>query len=143
MVGSGATTGKALGIVVRDDLAYVANGSSGLKILPVQCAGTSGIGESPSSGVSGPVQLALSPNPSGGVTSIRFQLPGPSGVRLAVYDPAGRLVRQIREGSEIGGQHLDVWDGRDDHGVPVARGIYLIRLSWSGGVAAGSLTVLR
>jgi flagellar hook assembly protein FlgD len=55
-------------------------------------------------------------------------------VALAVYDPAGRRVRQLVSGREPAGEHAVVWDLRDERGGPVGAGVYFARLE-SGGQA--------
>jgi hypothetical protein len=76
------------------------------------------------------------PNPFRGETRIRFALPGPAeGADLAVYDIAGRRVRELTpgRGSGAGGGEA-TWDGRDERGRPVPSGIYLFRLDTGGEV---------
>jgi hypothetical protein len=41
------------------------------------------------------------------------------------------------------GKQSATWDGNDDRGRPMASGIYVVRVSWPGGTAAGRLTLLR
>jgi hypothetical protein len=68
------------------------------------------------------------PNPFGGRTTIQFTLPLSSPVRLVVYDVAGRVVRTLVDETVPAGYHATEWDGRDDAGRTLVRGIYFYRL---------------
>ena len=55
---------------------------------------------------------------------------GDDETRLEFYDAQGRLVRTLVDRTQDGPrQHSVVWDGRDDHGLRVASGVYHYRLS--------------
>lgn len=74
-------------------------------------------------------------NPSRGSTELSYSLPSQAGVRLAVYDLRGRLVRELVDTVSGPGVHLITWDGRDRHGIPVSAGVYFGQLvTQSGGV---------
>jgi hypothetical protein len=71
------------------------------------------------------------PNPatSGAVTHVPIEAPqNTSGARVAILDPAGHVVRHldVAPGS-VGFMQLD-WDGRNDHGVACAPGVYRAQL---------------
>ncbi len=71
-----------------------------------------------------------SPNPFNPRTAIRFRLPQAGSVRLAIHDPAGRLVRTLVADRILpAGTQESVWDGRDDAERPVGTGTYFARLS--------------
>jgi flagellar hook assembly protein FlgD len=53
-------------------------------------------------------------------------------VTLAVFDPAGRRVRQLVSGSQPAGEHSVVWDLRNERGDAVGAGVYFALLE-SGG----------
>jgi hypothetical protein len=75
------------------------------------------------------------PNPFRHATQITFDLPVAAGVRLAIFDVAGRRVRTLVD-RELGpGRHRPEWDGRDDLGRRAARGVYFVRLE-TGSFAA-------
>ena len=84
-----------------------------------------------------PTELALSfsaprPNPSRGEVELSFGQPAAGHVRLAVYDPQGRLVRTLTDADLAAGPHYATWDGADDAGRRVAPGIYLARFEAHG-----------
>ncbi|MDD4857992.1 MAG: FlgD immunoglobulin-like domain containing protein, partial [Candidatus Krumholzibacteria bacterium] len=72
------------------------------------------------------VELAMtsSPNPFRGSTSIELSVPEGCQARIAIYDAAGRRVRELFSKTLCRGSHSFVWDGADDAGRTVAAGIY-------------------
>jgi hypothetical protein len=73
--------------------------------------------------------LANRPNPFNLRTTIRYELPLATGIRLKIYDVAGRRVRVLEEDPyKSAGRHGVVWDGRDDWGGPVSSGVYFFQL---------------
>ena len=101
------------------------------------CDGPAGVQD----GTSAPGALRITgnyPNPFNPCTTIEFTLPRAEAVRLAVYDVAGRLVRELETGGvREAGRHEVVWDGRDGRGRALASGVYQARLS------AGSVVTTR
>jgi hypothetical protein len=68
------------------------------------------------------------PNPFNPVTRIRYELGRTAHVTLSVYDVAGRMVRQLENGSVPPGIYTAVWDGTNENGAAVSSGIYFYRL---------------
>jgi len=72
------------------------------------------------------------PNPfrlgSGLVTTIRYELPKPMPVRVAVYDLNGRLVRVLSDGLQAAGAHAVVWNGAEASGNLAGSGFYFVVL---------------
>jgi hypothetical protein len=91
----------------------------------------SGIGE----GVSGIVDIATLPktfevhqnfpNPFNPTTTIHYELPQGSEVKLNVYNLLGQKIRTLINTKIEAGRHQIIWDGRNDSGISVASGIYL------------------
>jgi hypothetical protein len=79
-----------------------------------------------------PSSLALlpsRPNPFNPSTHIAFDLPEAGRVSVRIYDGTGRLVRNLVDGESFpAGTHAFPWNGRDDQGITLASGVYLIRL---------------
>jgi hypothetical protein len=73
--------------------------------------------------------LAVHPNPFRGSASINWQLAAEARVDLKVVDAAGRVVRTLVTGTRPAGNHTTLWDGADDSGRKLGRGIYFIRLT--------------
>jgi hypothetical protein len=69
------------------------------------------------------------PNPFRAATTLRYDLAAPGWARLALYDAAGRMVRELLNGSHARPGRYDVgWDGRDGFGRSVGPGVYVARL---------------
>jgi YD repeat-containing protein len=69
------------------------------------------------------------PNPFTARTAVRFTLPPAASAGVAIYSGDGRLIRTI---AAPGAQHGVTWDGCDDAGRRVSRGIYYCRPSGQG-----------
>ena len=73
------------------------------------------------------------PSPSNGAVWFDYALAGETAVGLAIYDPGGRQVcRIVSDEAQGAGPHRSSWNGRDDHGRPVASGVYRAVLSAGG-----------
>jgi subtilisin-like proprotein convertase family protein len=72
------------------------------------------------------------PNPFNPVTSVVYGAPTSGAVRVAVYSVAGREVKVLVDGEVGPGYHEVVWDGRDGSGVPMASGVYFVRMDALG-----------
>jgi hypothetical protein len=83
------------------------------------------------------------PNPTEGITSIRYDLQAPGDVSFSIYDIAGRLLRRLNAGAANTGPHEVIWDGLDDSGKPVASGVYLARITTSKGSTTARVVVAR
>jgi hypothetical protein len=68
------------------------------------------------------------PSPASGDVWIAYETPARGGVRVAVYDVAGRRVAELRNGHRPPGLHREVWDGRVADGSRAAAGLYVVRL---------------
>ncbi len=95
------------------------------------------------SGGSDDVRLGLSPNPFRGATTLRFTVPRPGNVRLAVHDAAGRLVRSLVDGPRPAGPGSLRWDGTSDSGDRVADGVYFVRLEAAGRQEVAKVVLAR
>jgi flagellar hook assembly protein FlgD len=49
-------------------------------------------------------------------------------VRLVVFSADGRRVTTLLDEQMGAGRHQVAWNGRDDHGVQVATGVYFARI---------------
>jgi hypothetical protein len=111
---------RAVQLSVVHGLAAGADGSSRALPLasvevPVVEGRSGGAPESSGDGLAIPAHFGLlqsSPNPFSSTTAIRFDVPRTSLVRIAVYDLAGRLVRELVRGSFDPGRHVVAWDAR-------------------------------
>jgi hypothetical protein len=68
------------------------------------------------------------PNPSRDAVSTAITSSTPANIELSAWDLAGRRVASVFSGQLLGRRTV-TWDARDSRGVPVAPGVYLLRLS--------------
>ena len=68
------------------------------------------------------------PNPFNPTTTIKYQLPQTTDIKIAIYNINGQLVKTIVDEKQNAGNHSVVWNGRNDAGIQVATGVYLMRM---------------
>ena len=89
-----------------------------------------------------PERIALSapaPNPSRGAVRFALALPAAGAAEVAVFDAAGRRVRELFSGAAGPGSLPLLWDGRDARGRRAGAGIYFLRANASGSTATRRL----
>jgi hypothetical protein len=78
-----------------------------------------------------PIRFELrttSGNPFAGTLTLEASIPAGGPGDLSIYDVKGRKVATLLEGNLRLGLHRLEWDARDEHGNPVASGVYFARL---------------
>ena len=90
------------------------------------------------------------PNPFNPETTIRYDLAVLSrggaeamGVRLAIYNMAGQLIRVLVDAAQRPGRYSIEWDGRDAQSREVGSGVYLYRLQAGDQVQVRRMLLLR
>lgn len=83
------------------------------------------------------------PNPFNPITTIRYTLPEPSDVELAVFSVDGKLIRVLESGSKPSGTFESRWDGRDQAGRSVASGVYFYRLKAGSFVQTKKMVLIK
>lgn len=68
------------------------------------------------------------PNPFNPETRLRYQLTQPNRVLLQVFNLLGQEVRTLVDENKPAGFYEETWDGKDNHGLRVASGVYLYKL---------------
>jgi len=95
-----------------------------------QTEGQTGVREQAYSVNPGPLVTQLyapRPNPSRSHAAIRYSLAAEGRVLLRVHDLTGRVVRTLADGVMRPGQYDVNWNGHDDRGRELARGVYFCR----------------
>ena len=87
--------------------------------------------------------LEVGPNPAPGGCVLRFSLAVPRQGSLTVFDASGRKVRTLEDGGFARGVHAPRWNGCDDAGRAVPKGIYFARLRLDHDVQARRIALLR
>jgi uncharacterized repeat protein (TIGR01451 family) len=85
----------------------------------------------------------ISPNPFAQGTSITFKVPSSCRVTLGIYNVEGQLVRLITDQAVGKGSHTEFWDGCDDSGARVSRGVYFCRMETEGFEATQKVVLLK
>jgi len=85
------------------------------------------------------------PMVSGGKAAVHFGLAKSDRVEVKVYDVTGRLVRSLADRNFQAGEHTLTWDGTNDQGQVVSRGVYFTQVKFinSRFVDAKKVTVLK
>lgn len=83
------------------------------------------------------------PNPFNPQTTIRYDVPDASHVRVVLYSLTGQEVRELVSEEVTAGTHQVVWDGRDAHGLSVATGVYILRMSAGGFESSRKILLLK
>jgi hypothetical protein len=94
-------------------------------------------------GVGRYLEVRSYPNPFNPVATIIFDVPQQSSIKLWVYDIAGRVVATLVDREMTAGSHRILWDGKNNRGIGLASGIYLLRLEAGDFVATRKMVLLR
>lgn len=87
---------------------------------------------------------AAYPNPFNPLVNLSFTLESETAnIALQIYDIKGAYIHTLTDGRHAAGTHFYHWKGQDDRGIPVASGIYLVRLTAPSGVQIQRVTLLR
>ncbi len=68
------------------------------------------------------------PNPFRTETTIEYELPEATHVRIAVYNVLGQQVSVLVDEEQSAGRYDITWDGRSITGTPVSSGVYIYRI---------------
>ena len=141
-------------VVVTNDVDFVPTGEgpaeSGQVTAPVTSA-KANADEFSKAGIAGdeiqlPTEYALNgnyPNPFNPTTTISYDLPEASSVRLEVYDMMGRRVATLVNADQGAGSYETVWNARNDAGSPVASGVYIYRIQAGSFQAVQQMVLMK
>ncbi len=76
-------------------------------------------------------------------TEIRFQLVRAGEIELRVYNLLGQPVRYLLQSALSAGEHIVYWDGKDERGETVSRGVYFYQLRQGASSQMRKMTLLR
>jgi len=83
------------------------------------------------------------PNPFNPTTTIQYTIPTENKVSINIYDPLGRLIRNLHKNLQAAGTHSTQWDGTDNNGYPLASGQYLYEIISGEQVGVKKMFLLR
>ena len=83
------------------------------------------------------------PNPFNPSTTIHYEIPTSSRVRMEIYNVMGQLVDVLVDEDLAAGRHAVTWRGRDSEGSSVASGVYLVRTTANQWTDQQKITLLK
>jgi len=83
------------------------------------------------------------PNPFNPQTTIKYDLPDPGNVNIAVYNILGQKVKTLADEYQEAGYKQVSWDGKDDGGREVASGIYFYKIKTIGFEKTKKMVLLK
>lgn len=92
-----------------------------------------------------PTDFALKqnyPNPFNPSTTIGFDVPENSNVRISIFNVLGQEVRSLVSGNYATGRYHAVWDATDNRGSKVVSGVYFYRMNTDKGYTSTNKLVL-
>ncbi|MFA7030009.1 MAG: FlgD immunoglobulin-like domain containing protein [Candidatus Cloacimonadaceae bacterium] len=87
--------------------------------------------------------LSCYPNPTKHTATLRYHLTEKCYASIDVYNLKGQMVRSLTDGIKAPGTFEVKWDGRDDQGIPVSSGVYIVRLKTPGRSISSKLLLLK
>ena len=98
---------------------------------------------SPTTLVTGTLQLRVSPCPSPRHSALEFYLPSSAETEAIIFDSSGRVVRTLLSGTLDAGHHRVYWSGDNDYGTPLPNATYYLRIEAAGRRETAKLVVCR
>ncbi|MEW6051573.1 MAG: T9SS type A sorting domain-containing protein [Candidatus Zixiibacteriota bacterium] len=83
------------------------------------------------------------PNPFNASTQIAYSLPSAGLVELKIYNIVGQLLATLVSTPQSAGNHVAVWDGRNDAGIVVSSGVYWYRLTTADRTESRKMLLLK
>ena len=83
------------------------------------------------------------PNPFNPETTISYQLPQPSEVKIEVYNLMGQYIATLVDSSQESGQYSVQWNGKDFRGQQSPSGVYFVQMVAGSFMQVERMTLLR
>ena len=83
------------------------------------------------------------PNPFNPTTTIKYDLPKGSHVKIVIYDLMGREVRTLVNEFQTPGYKMSIWDGTSNSGEKVPSGLYIYRMITPDFQATKKMTIVK
>jgi hypothetical protein len=84
-----------------------------------------------------------SPNPFNPTTQIRFGLANAGVVEIKIFDSLGKEVRTLLNHTKPAGQHVLLWNGKNNNGELAASGVYFYTMKSGDFMSGKKLLLLR
>ncbi len=88
-------------------------------------------------------QLNVYPNPFKGYATFHVEIRKRESLQIKVFNLLGQSVRNLFDGKLSVGNHFYLWDGKNDLGRDLARGVYFIRLQTPNTMMSRTITLIR
>lgn len=83
------------------------------------------------------------PNPFNPSTTIVYQLPKTSDVRVRIYDINGQLVKELLNETQPEGEHRIMWNGTNEKNMSVVSGVYIYTVSNNEQIVSKQMILLK
>lgn len=83
------------------------------------------------------------PNPFNPITTISYEIPVDSMVRIDIFDICGRNIKTLAHSFNFSGTHSISWDGTNGNGQPVASGIYICKIKAGDFFQTNKMTLIK
>lgn len=83
------------------------------------------------------------PNPFNPSTIIPVEIPQDSHVDLTIFNILGEKIYTLHSGILKTGRHIITWNGKNQSGLKMPTGVYLLRLSTQGKIQSRKLILIR
>ena len=145
LFGSYPSADRGMGVDAVGGLVVLAAGETGVYIY--RNPAVVEIDEEPDTDPEVPMPQTLSitaaPNPFNPRLEVSYALPRAGSVRIDVFDSRGRHVRTLLRRNAPAGAGSLIWEGDDAAGLPVASGVYHLRLETEDRLTGRSVTLVR
>lgn len=109
----------------------------------LEAFGITGIKETPGQETARRLWLTISPDPVVQTTTVNYNIPMTGHIRLEIFNRAGQHVITFVDEQKPAGSYTQTWNAKDKTGVPVANGVYFVRLECNELISTASLVVVR
>jgi hypothetical protein len=118
-----------------------ATDAAGNESDPASAAAPTGVGGTPSRYV---LSVGNYPNPFNPSTTVRYTVPAPGVVTVAVYDARGALVTTLVDDEVLAaGSYRARWNGRSSAGNAVSSGVYFARINHDNVTMSRKMMLLK
>ncbi|MFC1527188.1 right-handed parallel beta-helix repeat-containing protein [Candidatus Neomarinimicrobiota bacterium] len=93
-----------------------------------------------------PIRFSLAqnyPNPFNPITTVHYNLPKETHIKITIYDMLGRNVHELISKKLPSGKYSVQWNGKDINGNPVSTGIYLYQLKAGNFVQTKKMVLMK
>ncbi|MCH8125576.1 T9SS type A sorting domain-containing protein [candidate division KSB1 bacterium] len=83
------------------------------------------------------------PNPFNPTTTIKYDLPEATDVKLVIYNILGQRVKTLIDKKQLAGSYTVQWDGKNGTNLKVASGVYIYRIEAGKNIKARKMLLLK